>query len=274
MGYYDRCRPDQRFTSVVSRAVSTYGTAGSLWVIFDWDQRRTISVGTLWPEQDEDFIFEALALHTPSKYLTSTWPAHLGDMEGDTSTRAGDIFYYDEDRNDIKYTISTLYEIITRDMHFREENYPHELDLDAPVEEYRHVLLKWVKLMEEVNGKITHWGQAKSPIEWPPLREFDPMIWRGAIERTESSMRCEMKPRGLGHLYWQRPGSCELSVLTSDGGTQSLLATGEVVDESGDVVDIGTQILSVDRESKDDASNIGNGSVDEDLTEEDGVPFV
>lgn len=76
--------------------------------------------------------------------------SRLGDRIGDTSTRYGDIFRYDEDRNDVKYTIFTLYEIITRDMHFRNENYPHELDvakmlpavwekhpevqLDAPVE--------------------------------------------------------------------------------------------------------------------------------------------
>lgn len=79
--------------------------------------------------------------------------SHLGDTEGDTSTRYDDVFYYDEDRNDVKYTILTLYEIITRDIHFRQESYPHELDvaamlpavwrkhpevhLDAPVEEYR-----------------------------------------------------------------------------------------------------------------------------------------
>ncbi|ROV99558.1 hypothetical protein VMCG_06344 [Cytospora schulzeri] len=63
MGYFDDCRPDQRFTSRGSQVDPRYGTKGSLWVIHDWDQRRTISVGTAWREEEEDFIFEALAEH-------------------------------------------------------------------------------------------------------------------------------------------------------------------------------------------------------------------
>lgn len=63
MGHYDHCRPDQRFTSKASRPAFRYGTTGSLWVVHDWDQRRTISVGTAWHEEDEDIILEALAEH-------------------------------------------------------------------------------------------------------------------------------------------------------------------------------------------------------------------
>jgi len=58
MGYFDDCHPDQRFTS----SGKTYHN-GSLWVVYDWDQRRTITVSTSWEEDDEDFIFEALVEH-------------------------------------------------------------------------------------------------------------------------------------------------------------------------------------------------------------------
>lgn len=63
MGHWDNCRPDQRFTAKGSAPIGIYGTTGSLWSIVDWDQRRTISVGTTWKEDDEYFIFEALAEH-------------------------------------------------------------------------------------------------------------------------------------------------------------------------------------------------------------------
>lgn len=58
MGYFDDCRPDQRFTS----SGKAYRN-GSLWVVYDWDQRRTITVSTSWEEDDEDFIFEVLVEH-------------------------------------------------------------------------------------------------------------------------------------------------------------------------------------------------------------------
>lgn len=61
VGYFDDCRPDQRFTS--HGWTSAYGSNGRLWVVHDWDQRRTISVATSWLEGDGDFIFEALAEH-------------------------------------------------------------------------------------------------------------------------------------------------------------------------------------------------------------------
>lgn len=41
--------------------------------------------------------------------------SHLGNTEGDNSTRIKNIFSYEERRNDVKLTIFTLYEAITRD---------------------------------------------------------------------------------------------------------------------------------------------------------------
>lgn len=63
MGYYDDCLPEQRFSSKEPRPRSSYGPGGSAWVIHDWDQRRVITVETSWREEDEDFIFLALAQH-------------------------------------------------------------------------------------------------------------------------------------------------------------------------------------------------------------------
>ena len=80
--------------------------------------------------------------------------AKLG-WEGDP--QYNHVFRYERDRNDIKLVIFTLYEIITRDLHFRDECYPEEQDssdafemeaweknsevrLDSDVSDYRHVL--------------------------------------------------------------------------------------------------------------------------------------
>jgi hypothetical protein len=59
MGYFDDCRPDQRFTAGISGWLS----GGTRLTVIDWDQRRTIAVVTTWVEEDNDVIFEALAEH-------------------------------------------------------------------------------------------------------------------------------------------------------------------------------------------------------------------
>jgi len=66
MGYFDGCRPVDRFTSPFS--VGIHGTEGRLWTVRDWDQRRTISVELPWKEQEEEeeeryFVFTALSRH-------------------------------------------------------------------------------------------------------------------------------------------------------------------------------------------------------------------
>lgn len=60
MGYYDVCRPDQRFT-VAGRATGDFHE--SVCIVMDWDERRTISVQTTRKglDDDDDFFFDALA---------------------------------------------------------------------------------------------------------------------------------------------------------------------------------------------------------------------
>lgn len=66
MGYYDNCRPDQRFSS----GGRTLGdTDGIVCIVRDWDERRTISVETSkqgLDDDDNDFFFDALAKHINS----------------------------------------------------------------------------------------------------------------------------------------------------------------------------------------------------------------
>jgi hypothetical protein len=59
MGYFDDCRPDQRF----SADVGGWRDGGTRLNVIDWDQRRTITVVTTWVEDDNDIYFEALAEH-------------------------------------------------------------------------------------------------------------------------------------------------------------------------------------------------------------------
>lgn len=63
MGFFDDCEPDQRFSSSPFD-IRSYGNTSSKWIVHDWDQRRVISVATSWKEEDNDFIFEALHLHS------------------------------------------------------------------------------------------------------------------------------------------------------------------------------------------------------------------
>ncbi|UKZ57296.1 hypothetical protein TrVGV298_011149 [Trichoderma virens] len=97
------------------------------------------------------------------------------------SGRIGDIGY-GEDRDDVKGVIFTMYEIITRDMHFRDvahhEQNPADVQgleewakhpdvtLDHPVSTYRSVLNDWVN--KRRNGKqIALYTEAPEYIEWP-----------------------------------------------------------------------------------------------------------
>ncbi|KAK4108087.1 hypothetical protein N656DRAFT_792802 [Canariomyces notabilis] len=98
------------------------------------------------------------------------WAAKLG-WEGDGED--GWRFRYDAERNDVKFVMFTVYELITREFCFAEEFYPHELDaskiqrkrkwtkhpdtkLDRPVEEYRRVLDEWVARRTEADKVVDH----------------------------------------------------------------------------------------------------------------------
>lgn len=98
---------------------------------------------------------------------------------------------YSKDRNDVKGVVFTLYEIITRDTHFRDVPYDQQsladieglkewvqhpdVKLDYPVSQYRSVLDKWVKSRRE-GRNIDIYTDAPNYIDWPafptpPLKE-------------------------------------------------------------------------------------------------------
>ncbi|POS70090.1 hypothetical protein DHEL01_v211514 [Diaporthe helianthi] len=426
MGYFDDCTPDQRFTN--TGLDSMYNGVGTVKVIIDWDQRRTIAVATAWAEDDEAFFFDALAEHiddipsnimqievgergellnstaeldedwtmipfypSPSDYpslpqirreqlieldrmgvqvdlcentlatspepklvvykyytnegnISIIWdelncllriPKHpnivpfntlvidqvegkdkvvgfttpfipggtildnisrpfkvkhllqllstidylnltLGIVHGDITpynllidnTTDNLLIFdfnlayrlgadnissdsYDPSRNDVKFAAFTLYEIITRDTHLRDENHPSELDasmiletnssapawekhedvvLDAPVAEYKRHLIEWMAQRAEGDAEeqATSRSQAPSAVNWPPLPEFPEVPFCGTMIRRATQMRQEMTQRGAGFIAWQRPPSCTLPL----SGGKKLLATGEVVEGS------------------------------------------
>jgi hypothetical protein len=151
---------------------------------------------------------------------------------------------YEVDRNDVKYVTLTLYEIITRDLHFREENYPEELDssmwrdmetwgqhaevrLDSGILDYRQVLEHWVKSREETDKHTTLSSQLPNFIYWPPVPKFPLVPWVGSMSRRPAQMRSDLVKRGASFLKWERPGSNQLPLPSG----QRLLATGEIVNE-------------------------------------------
>lgn len=158
--------------------------------------------------------------------------AKLG-WEGDDSEHGNEAFAYDEHRNDVKCAVFTLYEIITLDLHLREEYYPHELDvsivldldtwekhpdvrLDADPSEYRRILEDWLVTRRDIEKEINYFTKAPKALDWPPLPEFE----------QAARMRQVLVLQGGGeYLKWQRPGSKMLPFLEG----QRLIATGEVV---------------------------------------------
>lgn len=161
--------------------------------------------------------------------------AKLG-WEGDSSEHGNHAFAYDEHRNDVKCAVFTLYEIITRDLHLREEYYPHELDvsilldldtwvkhpdvrLDADPSDYRRILEDWLVTRRDTDKKIDYFTKAPNALDWPPLPEFE----------SAARMRQVLILQGGGeYLNWQRPGSKMFPLPKG----QRLLATGEVVDDN------------------------------------------
>lgn len=181
------------------------------------------------------------------KVFDFNFGAKLG-WEGDPSSRVA--FRYEEERNDVKYTAFTLYEIITRDLHFREELYPEEqqvsevLDLeddeeweqhedvrlDAPIAEYRAVLGEWMTRRAATDQDMTHYTQAPDGIDWPDVPPLPEVEYWGEMMRVSSRLRQALVSSGEKFLQWQRPGSRQLPLPAG----KRLLATGEVVDD-GDV---------------------------------------
>ncbi|KAL2140542.1 hypothetical protein VTI28DRAFT_3660 [Corynascus sepedonium] len=167
--------------------------------------------------------------------------AKLG-WEGDKDNR--DVFGYEEARNDVNLAIFALYEIITRDLSFREENYPEDLDASmvlqkqdweqhpdvrleegVKVSEYRRVLEDWVNARKTIDAELKNYKQAPNYIDWPPLPQFPLVDCGGAMMRRGSQMRQRIIKRGEPFIEWVRPPTSHLPLPAG----QRLLATGEIV---------------------------------------------
>ncbi|KAK3904121.1 CBL-interacting serine/threonine-protein kinase 16 [Staphylotrichum tortipilum] len=125
---------------------------------------------------------------------------------GDADHRGA--YGYDKHRNDVKFAVFTLYEVITRDLSFREENDPHELEASMVLEmkdwekhpdvrlergvkvsEYRGVLENWVNTRRQIDAELQDYKQTPESIDWPLLPQF-PVVMIGL---------------GEPFITWQRP---------------------------------------------------------------------
>lgn len=155
---------------------------------------------------------------------------------------------YGEDRNDVKGVIFTLYEIITRDTHFRDVRHSEQnpadvqgleewvqhpdVKLDQPVSEYRAVLNDWVD-KRRTGRQISHYKEASEYIEWPEFPQPPPEDWDakdrdGNFVGTQSHVilshqRFNEKKKGNAILEWERPAQTKLKV------GDRLLANGQLV---------------------------------------------
>ena len=106
-------------------------------------------------------------------------------------------FRYEESRNDVKMAIFTFYEIVTRDLSFREKHYfPSDfeaalalerpnwkqhpdvrLEQDVKIDEYRRVLKDWVNARRQMEP--LGYKQAPDSIDWPSLPQFSACGIRG-----------------------------------------------------------------------------------------------
>lgn len=143
-------------------------------------------------------------------------------------------------RDDVRAVIFTLYEVITRDFHFREEDWSTldvaaiqdiewaqhpEVRLDHPVAEYRALLNAWVKTREE-GKQITVYTDASDYIDWPILEKqvIERPLGNGTVHKVSAwdmVLRSDALARGEVFAEWQRPMQSALK------GEYHLLATGK-----------------------------------------------
>jgi hypothetical protein len=143
--------------------------------------------------------------------------AKLG-WEGNKDQRG--TYIYNEQRDDVKLAVFTLYEIITRDVSFRQERRLHELDaatvLDNPdwkqhpkvcleegvgVFEYRRVLDEWVDNRKRTN--LRNYKEAPESFDWPTLSQIPLMGPEGNKKRRDpGQMRQSLVKQGEPFLKW------------------------------------------------------------------------
>jgi hypothetical protein len=146
-------------------------------------------------------------------------------------------------RDDVKAVIFTIYELITRDFHFRQEDWrkldvslvqdvewvPHpDVTLDHSVSEYRALLNAWVQGREQ-GKQVNLYTDAPDYIDWPvletPEREYRDL--RGHLSREKCwPMESRRRARARGEITteWARP-----SLHTLKDG-HHLLASGKLLD--------------------------------------------
>lgn len=164
------------------------------------------------------------------------------------SERIGGIAYI-KDRDDVKGVIFTLYEIITRDEHFRDV--PHDqqnavdvegleewvqhpdVKLDHPVSEYRSVLNEWVKKRRE-GKQLAIYTEAPEYIDWPEFPKPPPqdLVFSegGGFSFTVQSVLMYGRRRAAGGipvLNWERPAQSKL------GNGDRVFANGQLVRSKG-----------------------------------------
>lgn len=153
---------------------------------------------------------------------------------------------YAMDRDDVKGVVFTLYEIITRDMHFRDIPYNQQnpadvegleewvqhpdVKLDHSVSEYRSVLDEWVKRRRK-GKQVALWTEAPEYIDWPDFPTPTPkeQIFSDGcgnstiVQGGVFDMRRDEREKGNAVLSWERPAQNKL------GNGNRVFANGQLV---------------------------------------------
>ncbi|KXX77216.1 Serine/threonine-protein kinase Nek4 [Madurella mycetomatis] len=152
-----------------------------------------------------------------------------------------------KDRDDVKGVIFTLYEIITRDIHFRDIPYDQQnpadvegleewvqhpdVKLDHSVSEYRSLLNEWVRKRRE-GKQVAIYTEAPEYIDWPdfpapPAKEkiFSDGCGNSTIVQgiVMYDMRRDEREKDVPVLSWERPAQNKL------GNGNRVFANGQLV---------------------------------------------
>lgn len=167
--------------------------------------------------------------------------------EKQPARKDGDGEFYEEDRNDIKGVVFTMYEVITLDESLR--GVPHdeqdlaalqqrdwvqhpEVRLDHSVAAFQRVLQEWQQ-RRAAGPDLVHSSQAPEAVNWPPRPDM-PKVVRSVANQdgspgfsameTPYETRQVVLARGGKFLGWERPPQ----TLINQG--VRVLSTGAVVD--------------------------------------------
>jgi hypothetical protein len=151
---------------------------------------------------------------------------------------------HEDARDDVQAVVFTLYELITRDFHFRENTLWEKLDmamvqdvewvthhhvkLDHDLAEYRALLDAWVKKRMEGN-KIELYTDAPEYIDWPGLKQPLVEMRYGNLppRMVQTWVLCDRRTaraEGREIVEWERP------IQSTLGSDCHLLATGKLLE--------------------------------------------